>query len=191
MAKEIEIRMSGSGGQGLILGARVLSAALSAEGLNVAQSQSYEPTSRGGLSRSDLVASDGEVDYPLVTALDYLVIMDEIASHASTELLKPDTVVIIDSSRVTSLPQGEFKTYAFPLTEIARKLGSGRAANIVALGALIGIGGPCRQESVEQALRDRAPKGFHELNLKACSEGYRLATADSAVGVSPTLISVA
>lgn len=190
MAKEIEIRLSGSGGQGLILAARVLSAALSEEGLNVARSQSYEPTSRGGLSRSDLVVSDGEVDYPLVTALDYLVILDQVAAHASTELLKPGTIVIVDSSRVTSPPQGEYKTCSFPLTEVARKVGNRRVANIIALGALTGMGGPCKQESVEQAVGNHAPKGFRELNLKAFREGCRLATARAAVE-SPTVVSVA
>ena len=175
MAKEIEIRLSGSGGQGLMLGARILSEALSNDGLNVARSQSYEPTSRGGLSRSDLVVSQGEVDYPLVTALDYLVIMDQIAAHASIELLKPGAIVILDSSRVTSPPQGDFKIYSFPLTDIARKAGSSRVANIVALGALTGLGGPGEQEAMESALVDHAPRGFLELNLKAFKEGCQLA----------------
>ena len=65
MMDTLEIRFSGSGGQGLILAARILAAALVAQGRNVAQSQSYEPVSRGGLSRSDLVISDGEADFPL------------------------------------------------------------------------------------------------------------------------------
>ena len=190
MAKEIEIRLSGSGGQGLILAARILSAALTANGLNVAHSQSYEPTSRGGLSRSDLVISDGEVDYPLVTALDYLVIMDQIAAHASTELLKPDAVVVIDSSRVTSPPLGAFKTYAFPMTEIARNLGSGRVANIVALGVLHGIGELCTSESFELAVGGQAPRGFRELNLKAFKEGHRLASAGKSA-VSASVVSFA
>ena len=62
--------------------------------------------------------SDGEVDYPLVTALDYLVIMDQIAAHASIELLIPGAIVIIDSSCVKSPPQGDFKVCSFPLTDI-------------------------------------------------------------------------
>jgi 2-oxoglutarate ferredoxin oxidoreductase subunit gamma len=190
MAEEIEIRLSGSGGQGLMLAARILAAALTTDGLNVARSQSYEPTSRGGLSRSDLVVSDGEVDYPLVTALDYLLIMDQIAAHASTELLKPGAIVVIDSSRVTSAPQGEFRTYSLPLTEIARKVGNRRVANIVALGALTGIGGPCKQESVEQAVDHHAPKGFLELNLNAFKEGCRLASAGAAAGVPAPMVSV-
>ncbi len=71
---DFEVRISGSGGQGILLAGRILADALGHEALNVAQSQSYEPTSRGGLSRADLVASDAEVDYPLASDLDYLVI---------------------------------------------------------------------------------------------------------------------
>jgi len=188
MSTEIEIRLSGSGGQGLLLGARMLAAALSAEGMKVAQSRSYEPTSRGGLSRSDLVVSDHDVDYPLVTALDYLVVMDEVAAKASTALLKKGAVVIIDSSCVTSPPRGDFKFYSFPLTEMARKLGNGRVANMLALGVLAGSGGPCALESIESAVRDGTPQGFRELNLKAVSEGYRIATADTG---GPVIVSVA
>ncbi len=179
MATEMEIRFSGSGGQGLILGARILAAALSAQGLKVAQSQSYEPTSRGGLSRSDLVVSDSAVDYPLITALDYLIVMDQVAAAVSVELLKADAVVVIDSARVTSPPRGNFKTYAFPFTEIARKLGNGRVANMLALGTLAGAGGLCRLELIERAVHDRTPQGFRELNLKALREGYRIVAEES------------
>ena len=190
MAKEIEIRLSGSGGQGLILAARILSTALTANGLNVAQSQSYEPTSRGGLSRSDLVISDHEVDYPLVTALDYLVIMDQIAAHASSGLLKTGAIVIIDSNRVPSPPQGTFKTFSFPMTDIARRLGSGRVANIVALGILSRVGGICTPESLELAVGGQAPGSFRELNLEAFKEGYQLANADK-TAVSASVVSLA
>lgn len=174
MAREIEIRLSGSGGQGLILAARMLSAALAEEGLNVAQSQSYEPTSRGGLSRSDLVVSDGEVDYPLVTALDFLVVLDQVAAHASTDLLKPGAVVLTDSSRVDTPPSGEFTSHTFPLTEIARKVGSGRVANIVALGVMTGAGGPCSSATLEQVVTEMAPRGFRDLNVSAFRQGLRL-----------------
>ena len=87
MADELEIRLSGSGGQGLILAAGILAEAFVSEGRTVAQSQSYEPTSRGGLSRSDLVVSDGEADFPLVSELDYLVVLDQVAVAACSMLL--------------------------------------------------------------------------------------------------------
>jgi 2-oxoglutarate ferredoxin oxidoreductase subunit gamma len=60
-----EIRLSGSGGQGLVLAGVILAEALGVyEGKNVTQTQSYGPEARGGASRSDIVISDGEIYYP-------------------------------------------------------------------------------------------------------------------------------
>lgn len=188
MSKEFEIRFSGSGGQGLVLGARMLAAALTAEGMTVAQSRSYEPTSRGGLSRSDLVVSDGAVDYPLVTALDYLVIMDQVAAQASTPLLKSGALVIVDSSRVAAPPEGDFRVHAFALTEMARGLGSSRVANMLALGVIAAVGGVCALASLEAAVRERTPEGFRDLNLKAIAEGHRIMAASAS---GPSIVSVA
>jgi len=171
---EFEIRFSGAGGQGLILGARILAEALILDGKQVAQSQSYEPVSRGGVSRSDLVISDGSVDYPLVTALDVLLILDQIAAHVSTDLVKSGGVVLADSGRVGDPPQGDFSLYRLPFTETARKLGSERSANMVALGAMLALSSVCSREVVEQALRANTPKRFLDLNLAALGEGYRM-----------------
>lgn len=172
--RDIQVRLSGSGGQGLILSGQVLAAALVLEGKRVAQSQSYEPTSRGGLSRSDLVIGDKIPDYPLVTALDHLLILDDCAATASTEALRPGATVIADDSRVPEPPRGDFAVHRLPLTETARALGNERAANMVALGALVGLTGICARASLEQAVRSGVPKRFVELNLAAVHEGCEL-----------------
>jgi 2-oxoglutarate ferredoxin oxidoreductase subunit gamma len=177
---ELEIRLSGSGGQGLILSARILSEALTLEGRTVAQSQSYEPTSRGGLSRSDLVVGDDVPDYPLVTALDFLLILDQCAAEASSGLIKAGATVIADTRRVPAPPQGDFTLHALPLSETARGLGNERVANIVALGALVELSGVCRRDSLEQAIRARTPKGYLDLNLEAMAASARLVNAAEA-----------
>ncbi len=94
--KGYEIRLSGTGGQGLGLGGKMLAAALSSDGLHVAQSQSYEPTSRGGMSRSDLVVTHETADYPLATALDYLLILDTRAMSISEGMINDNAVVLVD-----------------------------------------------------------------------------------------------
>src|SRR5664280_2270779 len=88
-SSRVEIRIGGTGGQGLILSAKMLADALAADGKHVAQSQTYEPTSRGGFCNADLVISDAEVDFPLTTAIDYLVLLDRLAIKPSWPLLKP------------------------------------------------------------------------------------------------------
>lgn len=170
----LEIRIGGTGGQGLILCAKMLADALCATGSRVAQSQTYEPTSRGGFCNSDLVISEGEVDYPLATGLDYLVLLDRLAVTPSWPLLKPGALVIADTRLCPELPEGDYRAHHLPLSRTAIELGSERVANIVALGALAALAGICERKALEQAVRAETPKSFLDLNLDALAAGYRL-----------------
>ena len=173
--KRIEIRIGGTGGQGLILSAKMLAAALAAADRQVAQSQTYEPTSRGGFCSSDLVIADAEVDYPLATALDCLVLLDRMAIKPSWPLLKDGALVIADTRLCPELPKGDYRIHHLPLTRTAIDVGSERVANIIALGALVAHAKLCEQHVVEQAVRAETPKSFLDLNLDAFAAGYKLA----------------
>ena len=173
-AARIEIRIGGTGGQGLILSAKMLADALAAGGRRVAQSQTYEPTSRGGYCNSDLVVTEGEVDYPLATALDCLVLLDRMAVKPSWGLLKPGALVIADTRLCPELPQGGYRSHPLPLTRTAIELGSERVANIVALGALAALAKLCERKALEHSVRAETPKSFLDLNLDALGAGYRL-----------------
>lgn len=174
----LEIRIGGTGGQGLILCAKMLADALAATGKRVAQSQTYEPTSRGGYCNSDLIISSGEVDFPLATALDCLVLLDRMAVKPSWPLLKPGALVIADTRLCPELPEGErngnYRAHRLPLSRTAIELGSERVANMVALGALAAISGVCERKALERAVRAETPKSFLDLNLDALAAGYRL-----------------
>lgn len=174
MEKSLEIRLSGSGGQGLMLAASILSTALIAEGRTVAQSQSYEPTSRGGLSRSDLVVSDGPVDYPLVTKLNFLVILDQMAVLESEGMIRDDAIVLTDSKTVTKPPQGNFRLIELPVQETAIALGNRRVANTIALACLTALGDLCSPETLEEIVAARSPNAFVELNREALAKGFEM-----------------
>jgi 2-oxoglutarate ferredoxin oxidoreductase subunit gamma len=175
MGEEIQVRFAGTGGQGLQLSARILAEALLREGRIVAFSQSYEPTSRGGLSRSDLIIGDAAIDFPLVTALDLLVALDQLAMPSCLSLIKPDGVILADSDRVQSPISCSGTFHMLPLTAAARCLGNERVANAVALGALAYFSGLCSRMSLEASLKQEIPTKFLDLNLVAVSAGYRLA----------------
>jgi len=168
----IEIRIGGTGGQGLILSAKMLADALAAEGKRVAQSQTYEPTSRGGFCSADLVIASGDVDYPLPTAIDYLVLLDKLAIKPSWPQLKPGALVIADARLCPELPEGNFRRHHLPLSRTALELGSERVTNIVALGALVQLSGICSRKSIEQAVRTETPRGFLDLNMDALKAGF-------------------
>ncbi len=178
---DIEIRFSGSGGQGLQLAAKILGEELISQQRYVAISQGYEPTSRGGLSRADLVVSDsGGTAYPLVASLDYLVILDQIAVPASEGLVRADTIVIADAERVTEPPAGCKQYLMLPLAQQALAAGTIRAVNIVSLGALVSCSGICSPDALAAQIRKSVPERFVDMNLDAFERGCTLATNESA-----------
>jgi 2-oxoglutarate ferredoxin oxidoreductase subunit gamma len=182
--REIEIRLCGSGGQGLLVAGAILAEALMLEGLRVAQSQSYEPTSRGGMSRTDLVAGDGDVDFPLATALDCALILDQIAAGPTAELVKPRGLVLLDGDRVPRPPRGDFALHALALRERARALGDVRVANLVGLGALTRTAALCSDASLDRAIQSASPDRFVALNLEAARAGRSLTDAMASVDIA-------
>ncbi len=139
-AHRAEIRLAGSGGQGLITGMHILFRALALEGRRAAQSQSYEPTSRGGFCYSDLVISDESGDYPLATRLDMVAALSQIGLDRSLPLIKPGALMIVDERLVPDPPNAGFDLHVLPIAARAVEIGSPRVANVVALGALANLG---------------------------------------------------
>ncbi len=170
---QIQIRFSGSGGQGLQLAAKILAGVVAANGRHVSLSQSYEPTSRGGLSRADLVISDAVADYPLVTRLDHLVILDQCAVGASAALVDADTRIICDRDRVET-PPGTGRIEMLPILEQAKLAGTPRAINVVALGALLARGSLADTDAVLAAVRGSVPERFADMNADAFRRGFGL-----------------
>lgn len=168
-----EIRLSGSGGQGLILAGIILAEAASIhEGKEAVQTQSYGPESRGGASKSEVVISDTEIDYPKVTSPNLLLAMTQEACTKYLSDLKGDGVAILDSTFVEKWEKSP-NVVALPLTTIAKETtGKTIVANIVALGTITAISGVVSKEAIEKAVLARVPKGTEEVNLKALHAGF-------------------
>lgn len=171
MAQRIEIRLAGTGGQGLILAGVILAEAAVRDGRHVVQSQSYGPEARGGASRAEVIISDEEIFYPKVLVADILLCMSQMACDRYGALLKKRGLLILDDTEVDQAPT----TYAVrvPITQLAQeKTGRAITANIVALGLLVGLTGVVSREALEAAVRARAPKGTEELNMRALQVGF-------------------
>jgi 2-oxoglutarate ferredoxin oxidoreductase subunit gamma len=173
----VEFRLSGSGGQGLLLAGIALAEAAILEGKNATQTQSYGPEARGGASKSEVVISDEEIDYPKAIDPDYLVALTAESFRAFGKSMG-DGLVIVDSSVPLS---GEVaaRIAALPILETAsRALGKAVVANMVALGALAGLSGAVSRKSLEEAVSKRVPAGTEELNLRALAAGFDLAAVE-------------
>lgn len=170
-----ELRLSGTGGQGLILAGIILAEAALLDGKMAIQSQSYGPEARGGSSKSEVIISDEAIYFPKVTKPDYLLAMSQEAADKFSHDLAKDSVLITDSLFVNKLPDFGGKVYELPITHSAREgLGKVLFANIVALGAIVKLTGVVSYESIEKAVLNRVPKGTEDKNRKALEIGMNL-----------------
>jgi 2-oxoglutarate ferredoxin oxidoreductase subunit gamma len=170
MPMRYEIRLAGSGGQGLILAGIILAEAAGVyDGKFVCQTQSYGPEARGGASKEEVVISDSEIDYPKAIRPDALLVMNQKSLDKYLSDLKPGGKLLVDADLVKEAPPSQ--TLSVPFTRIARELGKTMVANIVALGALAQLTGVVSLESLTIAVLARVPKGTEDLNQKALEAG--------------------
>jgi 2-oxoglutarate ferredoxin oxidoreductase subunit gamma len=180
MAERFEIRLAGSGGQGLILAGIILAEAAGVyDGKFVCQTQSYGPEARGGASKAEVVISDAPIDYPKAIQPDVLLALNQKSLEAYSADLKPGGLLLVDADLVKEAPAG--RVLALPFTRIARELGRAMAANIVALGALAQLTGAVSLDSLTAAVLARVPKGTEDLNRQALAAGVAAAQAGGTV----------
>ena len=171
-----QLRLSGTGGQGLILGGIILAEAALLDGKLAVQSQSYGPEARGGSSKAEVIISNAIIRYPKITVPDVVLAMSQEACKKYTTDLPVNGILITDSLFVIQLPEKQFKhVYQLPITQTAQEgLGKALFANIIALGAIVKITGVVSQEALIRTVLARVPKGTEAMNEKAIQLGMDL-----------------
>ncbi|HPN39907.1 MAG TPA: 2-oxoacid:acceptor oxidoreductase family protein [Candidatus Cloacimonadota bacterium] len=174
--KNYEIRLSGSGGQGLILAGIILARAAVIDKRKVTQTQSYGPESRGGSSRADVIISDHDIYFPEAMNFNCLLALTQEACDKYLFDLREEGVLIIDTTFVKNLALAAENTYELPFTDIAiDKLGSAISTNILSLSFLVHLTKVVKESSLEQSIRESVKPAFIDLNLKAMHIGFELA----------------
>lgn len=170
--KKIEVRISGLGGQGVVLAGQILGKAAVYYGKNVVQTQSYGAEARGSAAKSEVIISDEKIGFPMVTKCDILIAMSQEAVERNIKDLKDEGILIIDDSTVKNIPETKARVFKVPATQIAEKaFGEKLYANTVMLGALTKITKIIDEESMEKAIRDTVPKKAVSANLQAYKKG--------------------
>lgn len=188
MTGRYEVRLAGTGGQGLIFAGVVLAEAAGVYGgLHVAQSQVYGIVSRGGASRSEVVVSNEEIDFPEIERQDMLVALSQHAFNAFARDMKPGGVVLVDPDLVKVPADYPYEVYAIPVTRIAaERVGTDLVANVVVLGALSVLTDVFKFEDLKKVLEKRGSSESSQRNLKALEEGRVAATSLKSPGGSKT-----
>ena len=167
-----QLRLSGSGGQGVITAAIILAEAAVAEGKEAVQSQSYGPEARGGASKSEVIIDDGPIFHPHVKQPDLVLAMTQKAADKYYADLSPDGTLVLDSDLVPEVPDFP-KVIRIPITKLAvEQVGKSLFANIVALGALAHITKIVDFETIKVSVSHRVPPHTVEQNMKALQVGW-------------------
>ena len=178
-----EIRLSGSGGQGLITAGIILARAAIYEKYLVTQTQSYGPESRGGASRADVIISNTEFYYPEATSFDILLCLTQEACDKYSPNLKDNGILFVDTKYVKNVSMVENKIYELPFTDIAvDNLGTELPTNIISLSFLVHITKIVSEKSLKEAIKETIKPRYVDMNLKAMKLGIKLADNYKAEG---------
>jgi 2-oxoglutarate ferredoxin oxidoreductase subunit gamma len=170
-----EMRLSGFGGQGIILAAYILGkAAALYDHKHATMTQNYGPESRGGACSGQVIISEAPVSYPHLTKPNVVVAMSQEAYAKYAGECADGGLLLIDEDMVDAKGgPGNVRVYRIPATRIAEKeLGRKMVANIVMLGFLAALDSSVSVDALRRAVRESVPKGSEDLNLRAFERGF-------------------
>ena len=170
-----QIRLSGSGGQGVITAAIIYAEAAVAEGKEAVQSQSYGPEARGGACKAEVVISDEEIDYMKVEDADVFVALNQVGYDKYIDTVKDGAIVLINSTLVES---DRPNVYRIQATQRAEDMGKPFVVNIIALGALTRLMPKIHYQTVEEEIKENFNASIAGANLDAYRLGYEILDED-------------
>jgi Pyruvate:ferredoxin oxidoreductase and related 2-oxoacid:ferredoxin oxidoreductases, gamma subunit len=171
---KLELRLAGSGGQGIILATVILAEAAVIAGKQTAQSQSYGPEARGGSCKAEVIISDVTIGFTKVTVPNFLMVLTQKSLDTYIKNLPEECMILADSS--LSIPEGiKNKTLQLPILETAKeKVGKAFTANIVAVGLINALLHLVTEDQLEKAVMMHVPKGTEQINRTALEAGIKL-----------------
>ena len=176
MPEMIQVRLSGYGGQGIVLAGVLLGEAAAIDGKYVAGSNSYGAQARGSGCKSEIVLSDGPIDFPHLIVADILVAMSQGAYDQSCGDVREDSgLILYDRGQVAPREGMKTEQVGISATEHSvKQLKNKQVANIVLLGGLIEKTGIVSLGAMEKAVRTHVSERFRNLNLDALKLGLKL-----------------
>ena len=171
--KDVRIKIAGFGGQGVLLLGQLLIEMGMREGLEVSWLPSYGPEMRSGSAHCHVCLSRERIGSPLVSRPDVLVAMNEFSLRKFTPEVAGGGLILYNGAGFPSdFVAPGIQLVAIPAAEMADKLGSAKAANIVMLGALLEETECLTHGTALCVLEDKVKKlDLLEVDRKALSAG--------------------
>ena len=174
-----EIRITGFGGQGVVLSGHIIGHACAVNaGKHATMIQSFGPEARGSACSTTLAISDTEVLYPYIQRPDIFVVMSAEGSEKYGEELKDEGTLIYEKDLVQATVKEGQPSFGIPSTRIAESLGRSIVQNIVMLGFFAAVTRIADREAMREAVKESVPRGTEELNLRAFDSGWEYFDAE-------------
>jgi 2-oxoglutarate ferredoxin oxidoreductase subunit gamma len=178
-----EIKLTGTGGQGIILMGYILGNAAMLANYNATQVQSYSAATRGGDVSSDvIIRKEGGVNFPVVKKMDLLLAFTQSTFNFYKGLVKPGGIILADEDLVAD-HAAKVPVLSIPATRLAQDtLGRKVTANLVMLGALSHVLPFISASAFDEAIHEALPPKSYQLNVDA----FHLGLSTAAESFPPT-----
>jgi len=171
-ANRTEIRITGFGGQGVVLAGHIIGHACAVNGgKHATMIQSFGPEARGSACSTTLAVSDTEVLYPYIGRPDIFVVMSGEGYDKYADELKDDGILVYERDLVKVREKEGQKSYGVSSTRLAEEIGRAIVQNIVMLGFFAAATEIVPIETMREAVEESVPKGTEALNLRAFDAG--------------------
>ena len=172
--------ITGIGGQGIQLMAKVLAQAANRAGKQVMLFGIYGGMMRGGPSESTVVISDDEVQAPPIIPQTWSVLaMHPQGLPELAKKLRAGGVLCVNSTLVSQLPRADVQVISIPATKLAEQADNIMGAGMIALGAFCAATQLVDHNAVVQAMRDSLPphrQHLAEKNVELLNQGAEFIT---------------
>lgn len=169
-----EIRITGFGGQGVVLAGHIIGCACAVHGgKHATMIQSFGPEARGSACSTTLAVADSEVLYPYIQRPDIFVVMSGEGYSRYRDELKDDGILVYEQDLVRPRLKDGQPSFGVSSTRLAEHLGRAIVQNIVMLGFFAAVTKLVPRQAMEAAIRDSVPEGTEDLNLHAFDAGWQ------------------
>jgi len=168
----VKIKVAGFGGQGVLLLGQLLIEMGMRENLEVSWLPSYGPEMRSGSAHCHVCLSKERIGSPLVSHPDVLVAMNEFSLRKFAPEVANGGIILFNGNVPSDFAVPGLQVIGIPASDIADKLGSTKAANIVMLGALLEETECLASATAMSVLEDKVKRlDLLEIDRKALAAG--------------------
>jgi len=178
------IKIAGFGGQGVLLLGQLLTEMGMREGLEVSWLPSYGPEMRSGSAHCHVCLSKERIGSPLISYPDVLIAMNEISLRKFASQVPDNGLILYNRDALPAdFPKPQARVVCIPASEIADKLGSTKATNIVMMGALLEDTECLGAATAAGVIEDKVKKvALLEVNRNALTAGRQFIDHEAHVG---------